>query len=210
MGWRGLCICSQGCTKACIGAITLDSLLRSPGLKEATTIPDKFGSNFFKLHADKISGAWYGLFLFFFHPCTESSILLCGCREGTKPTGTAFNIFWSHLWPRYCAPNTDYQWSTTRPVKGEALSDERFAGEFASTIMQLARTVSLPNFWSFLDITASLIHVLLYEIKDKSVDSALWHVRCFLAPPTTLMRPSVLWKAALFKVKEALGSAAGR
>lgn len=55
----------------------------------------------------------------------------------------------------YCAPNTDYQWSTTRPVKGEALSDERFAGEFANTIMQLARTVSLPNFWSFLDITAS-------------------------------------------------------
>lgn len=110
----------------------------------------------------------------------------------------------------YCAPNTDYQWSTTRPVKGEALSDERFAGEFANTIMQLARTVSLPNFRSFLDITASLMHVLLYEIKDKSVDSALWHVRCFLAPPTTLMRPSVLWKAALFKVKEALGSAARR
>lgn len=54
----------KGCTEACIGAIrvTLDSLMRLPGLKEVTTtgIPNKFCYNFFKLHADKIP--WYGCF----------------------------------------------------------------------------------------------------------------------------------------------------
>lgn len=160
MGWRGLCICSQGCTKACIGAITLDSLLRSPGLKEATTIPDKFGSNFFKIHADKISGAWYGLFLFFFHPCTESSI--CWCREGTKPTGTAFNIFISHLWPRILRPkyrlsvehypSSEGRSAIRRAVRGRVREHHHAASEDG----QSAQLLIFPWHHSFSDTCASI------------------------------------------------------
>jgi len=50
----------QGCTKAVVGAITLDSLLRSRGMKNRQDIPNSFSSNFFKLHYNKIADAWEG------------------------------------------------------------------------------------------------------------------------------------------------------
>ena len=44
---------------------------------------------------------------------------------------------------------TDYQWETTRPVKGEKLEDERFTGNFLRAIMQLAKEVSyVAALWS--------------------------------------------------------------
>ena len=44
------------------------------------------------------------------------------------------------IWPPIYA--TDYQWETTRPVKGEKLEDERFTGNFLRAVMQLAKEVS--------------------------------------------------------------------
>ena len=43
------------------------------------------------------------------------------------------------IWLPICT--TDYQWETTRPVKGEKLEDERFTGKFLRAVMQLAKEV---------------------------------------------------------------------
>jgi len=50
----------QGCTKACVGAISLDSVLRSAGVASSRTIPDGFGAKFFKAHYNKVVDAWEG------------------------------------------------------------------------------------------------------------------------------------------------------
>jgi len=50
----------QGCTKAVVGAIALDGLLRSPSMKYRQDIPHTFSSKFFKLHYNKIIDAWDG------------------------------------------------------------------------------------------------------------------------------------------------------
>ncbi|KLO08763.1 hypothetical protein SCHPADRAFT_595212 [Schizopora paradoxa] len=50
----------QGCTKAVVGAIALDSLLRSGSMKNRQDIPGNFSSKFFKLHYNKIVDAWDG------------------------------------------------------------------------------------------------------------------------------------------------------
>ncbi|KAL5526452.1 hypothetical protein ACEPAF_8175 [Sanghuangporus sanghuang] len=50
----------QGCSKATIGAVTLDSMLKSPPISDATKIPRNFGRDFFMKHADKIRGVWQG------------------------------------------------------------------------------------------------------------------------------------------------------
>lgn len=140
IGRRFLCTRVQGYNKACIGAITLDSLLRSPDMDGVTTIPNTSGYNFFKLHADKISGAWYGCF----SPSSIPSLktIYCCAHLVTKPAGAKFLVITrNNFWLLVLHTNTDYQWDTTRLAKGEALSDEWFAGEFAGTIMKLARTV---------------------------------------------------------------------
>ncbi|KAL5511076.1 hypothetical protein ACEPAH_4291 [Sanghuangporus vaninii] len=130
----------QGCSKAAIGAITLDSLLRRPSMLRSTTIPQGFGRKFFKFHSSRIASTW----------------------DGTKPI--------------------DYQWDTTIPVKGEKLSDERINGKVAALLMQLAAT-------------------------DESVNSAVWHVRTFLAPSTDLMHPWILAKVLLLYLRQQLGQA---
>ncbi|KAI5119728.1 hypothetical protein M0805_008658 [Coniferiporia weirii] len=127
----------QGCSKAAIGAITLDKQLRTLSTRTGT-LPVDFGSAFFKVHARRIASGW----------------------DGTKPT--------------------DYQWDTTTPAKGERLSDERLAGALSTILMQLSG-------------------------RDKSVSSALWHVRVFLAPPTDLLHPRILLKVLAFAAKQRLG-----
>ncbi|KAL5529778.1 hypothetical protein ACEPAG_5765 [Sanghuangporus baumii] len=133
-------IYGQGCSKAAIGAITIDSLLRESTMLTSTTIPQGFGRKFFKFHSSRIAGTW----------------------DGTKPL--------------------DYQWDTTIPVKGEKLSDERINGKAAALLMQLAAS-------------------------DESVNSAVWHVRTFLAPPTDLMHPWILAKMLLLYLRQQLGRA---
>ncbi|KAL5489740.1 hypothetical protein ACEPAI_4572 [Sanghuangporus weigelae] len=133
-------IYGQGCSKAAIGAITLDSLLRESSMLRSTTIPRGFGRKFFKFHSSRIAGTW----------------------DGTKPL--------------------DYQWDTTIPVKGEKLSDERINGKAAALLMQLAAS-------------------------DESVNSAVWHVRTFLAPSTDLMHPWILAKMLLLYLRQQLGRA---
>lgn len=96
---------------------------------------------------------------------------------------------------------TDYQWDTTRPVKGEKRSGEWVASGYANAIMQLAKTVrECPS-------TSVIYSWLLADGKfqDIHVDSAFWHVRCFLAPPTALLQPSIVAKVLLLKLKQAIG-----
>ncbi|KLO08762.1 hypothetical protein SCHPADRAFT_944175 [Schizopora paradoxa] len=50
----------QGCTKACVGAITLDSVLRSSNVAHKREIPKGFGAKFFKVHYNKVVDAWDG------------------------------------------------------------------------------------------------------------------------------------------------------
>lgn len=50
----------QGCTKACVGAITLDSVLRSPSIGRSREVPAGFGAKFFKVHYNKVVDAWDG------------------------------------------------------------------------------------------------------------------------------------------------------
>ena len=84
---------------------------------------------------------------------------------------------------------------------GEKLSDEWLPGAYGNAIMQLAKTVS---------DRALLVHVfddepfLIPKTQDDHIDSALWHVRCFLAPPTLLMQPSIIAKVLIFKMKKHL------
>ena len=60
-----LSYCRQGCSKAAIGAILLDAMLRQPRFAESTGMPHGFGREFFRMHKDKIQAVW----------------------DGTKPTG---------------------------------------------------------------------------------------------------------------------------
>lgn len=62
-GWDSWPICkwSQGCSKAAIGAITLDGLLRAPRYRTAIQVPANFGLDFFKRHKHRIAGAWWAL-----------------------------------------------------------------------------------------------------------------------------------------------------
>lgn len=65
-------------------------------------------------------------------------------REGTKPTGahaSPNHIIHLAMYNKCEHLPADYQWDTTRPVKGETLSDEWLAAGFANAIMQLAKTV---------------------------------------------------------------------
>ena len=48
----------HGCTKAAIGAIVLDKMLRQPSCYETTYIPTGFSRNFFKEQSVKVAGAW--------------------------------------------------------------------------------------------------------------------------------------------------------
>ena len=50
----------QGCSKAAIGSITLDGMLRRQPYAGMTSIPDGFGREFFKIHREKIEGIWDG------------------------------------------------------------------------------------------------------------------------------------------------------
>ncbi|KAH8117861.1 hypothetical protein DFH11DRAFT_1503246 [Phellopilus nigrolimitatus] len=130
----------QGCSKATIGAVALDAMLRTARYARATKISSDFGRSFFTMHVDKIQHIW----------------------DGTKPT--------------------DYQWDTTTPVKGEKNSDEWLAGAIGSLAMQLAGT-------------------------DKTVDSVMYKVRMFMAPPTAMLAPSILGKIILFAARQKLGLA---
>lgn len=49
---------SQGCSKAAVGAITLDGLLRSLKYQDALKIPRDFARMFFKTQNDRIEGMW--------------------------------------------------------------------------------------------------------------------------------------------------------
>ncbi|KAH8110545.1 hypothetical protein DFH11DRAFT_1620404 [Phellopilus nigrolimitatus] len=130
----------QGVSKACAGAIVLDSMLRSRSMANSQKVIPGFGREFFKKLADKTASAW----------------------QGTKPI--------------------DYLFESTIPAKGEKLSDERLSGGIVSAVMQLARN-------------------------DLKVDSTLFHVICFLAPPTDLMHPSILVKVILLLARQRLGYA---
>ncbi|KAI5117976.1 hypothetical protein M0805_004909 [Coniferiporia weirii] len=131
---------AQGCSKACVGAITLDSMLRSRPMVNSTSIPLGFSRQFFKELTLKTASAW----------------------DGTKPV--------------------DYLFQTTIPVKGEKLSDGWVKGRVVFTIMLLART-------------------------DKRVDSTLFNVINFLAPPTDLIHPVIVAKVLLFWTRQRLGLA---
>ncbi|KAL5526456.1 hypothetical protein ACEPAF_8179 [Sanghuangporus sanghuang] len=50
----------QGCSKATIGAVALDAMLKTLPFAESTKIPPNFGRDFFIMHADKIQGVWDG------------------------------------------------------------------------------------------------------------------------------------------------------
>ncbi|EJD02944.1 uncharacterized protein FOMMEDRAFT_134111 [Fomitiporia mediterranea MF3/22] len=50
----------QGCSKACVGAVALDSLLRSRDVINSTKIPAGFGARYFKEQAQKTAIAWEG------------------------------------------------------------------------------------------------------------------------------------------------------
>ncbi|KLO08764.1 hypothetical protein SCHPADRAFT_931591 [Schizopora paradoxa] len=121
----------QGCTKACIGAIVLDNLLRSPRYAQTRKVVPGFSSEFFKIHHDKIVDAW----------------------NGTKPM--------------------DYMFSTTTPVKGENLDDEKISGTFALLLLEVAT-------------------------EDSDVDALLCHMRQFIAPAANLYAPWVFWRVLKF------------
>lgn len=113
---------SQGCSKATIGAITLDAVLKSRRYSEATKLPADFGRDFFTIHKDKIQGIW----------------------DGTKPTGWLRPFIWisSQKLTAVCHFQ-DYQWDTTTPVKGEKNSDEWLMGGISKIVMDLAGVVSI-------------------------------------------------------------------
>ncbi|KAH8116326.1 hypothetical protein DFH11DRAFT_1506179 [Phellopilus nigrolimitatus] len=75
---------------------------------------------------------------------------------------------------------TDYQWESTTPAQGEKLSDERFAGGLGQIMLQLSLT-------------------------DDRVNSALYRVRFFLAPPTDLLHPAFVAKVLFFWVRQKFG-----
>ena len=51
---------SQGIAKACVCAVTVDSILRSKEMMESTTIPTGFSARFFKVQARRTESAWNG------------------------------------------------------------------------------------------------------------------------------------------------------
>ena len=71
---------SQGCSKATIGAVTLDAILRQPRYSKLTHVTQDFGREFFKLHKDKIQDVW----------------------DGTKPTGPFIISFYHILHTEVC------------------------------------------------------------------------------------------------------------
>ena len=86
------------------------------------------------------------------------------------------------------------------PVKGEKLSDADFVAGFSNIVMEIAKTVSYLSD----TFTSTLICSIVYFDQDDKVDASLLRVRCFLAPPTDLMHPSILAKVALFWIRRQL------
>ena len=95
---------------------------------------------------------------------------------------------------------TDYMFSTTVPIQGEKLSDERRRGNLAMIIMELAGLVRCT-----LELSLDWQQCLPCAYKDDHVDAELFNVRTFMAPPQRLFKPQLLLKYATFALRKQLG-----
>lgn len=122
----------QGCTKACVDAVSLDGLLRN--FSGGKSLPSNFGRDFFACQAKRTGGLWY------------VSCVLWWIADEAVP---------QHV--RESFKSVDYAWQSTMPMKGETLAHGAQFRAFRKKLIELARKV-IPIKYPVLFIVLRLLH----------------------------------------------------
>ena len=131
--------CRQGCSKAIVGAVALNTILKSLDLRQPSAVtPANFSKLFFESQASKIEPVWYELHKNVFgiadniHLGKDRKPLV---RFALPPSPRC----------RLIINQVDYEHDTTVPISGDKLSDGWFKRWYGSRLTMISSHVCPSN-----------------------------------------------------------------